>query len=179
MNRCKNGEKKLTTANIITGIRIVCALSLIFCPTFSVRFYAFYIIGGISDILDGIIARKFHEETKFGAKLDTVADIVFTMIVMIKILHKVYVPVWLIIWIICIAVIKCFGITIGFVIYKRFISEHTVINKICGILLFFIPFCIGNFSRKSVEILIILTALTATVAAIKEGYYIFTGKEIV
>lgn len=165
-------------ANIITGIRIVCALSLIFCPTFSVPFYALYIIGGISDILDGMAARHFGKVTEFGAKLDTVADIIFTAVVLTKVMLSVHLPLWLIIWIICIAFIKCFGIIAGFVIHKRFLSEHTVMNKICGGLLFVVPLCISRFPWHPVTTLIILTCVAATFAAIEEGYYILSGKEI-
>lgn len=165
-------------ANVITGIRIVCALVLIFCPTFSTWFYVLYIVGGISDVLDGIAARRLGKETKLGAQLDTVADIVFVLIVLIKVVRTVYIPIWLIIWIACIAVIKFISIISGFVIYKRFVSEHTVMNKICGILLFAIPLCIGLFPQQPVAMLIILTCCAATFAAVQEGHYIRTGKEI-
>ena len=167
-----------TMANIITGIRIVCALALIFCPTFSAWFYALYLLGGISDVLDGIAARHFEKETKLGAQLDTIADIVFAAIVIIKVVRAVFFPVWLVVWIVCIAVIKCISILRGFVLYKRFISEHTVLNKICGGLLFAVPLCIGAFPWQSAAVLIILTCATATIAAVQEGYYIRAGKEI-
>ena len=166
-------------ANIITSIRIVCAVVLIFCPAFSTWFYVFYIVGGISDVIDGIVARHMEKETKLGAKLDTIADIIFTLIVIIKVVLSVKIPVWLIIWIVCIAIIKCINIISGFVINKQFISEHTVMNKICGVMLFAIPLCIGIFSKQLVtDILIVLTCAAATFAAIQEGHYIRKGKEI-
>ena len=171
-------ERILIVANVITGIRIVCALVLIFCPTFSIWFYMFYTFGGISDILDGIVARHSGKETEFGASFDTIADVIFTVIVIIKVMHTVNIPVWIIVWIGCIAVIKCINIISGFAIYKRFVYEHTVMNKICGVLLFAIPLCIGNFPWQHVAVLIILTCATATIAAIQEGHYIRTGKEI-
>ncbi len=165
-------------ANVITGIRLVCALVLIFCRTFSTWFNVLYIVGGISDVLDGIAARHLGKETKFGAQFDTIADIVFTVTVIIKVVPAISIPMWLIIWIVCIAVIKTINIISGFVIYKRFVSEHTVMNKICGVLLFAIPLCIGQFSRQSVAALITLICAIATFAAIQEGHYIRTGKEI-
>ena len=165
-------------ANVITGIRIVCALILIFCPTFSSWFYIFYIVGCISDALDGIAARHLKKETKFGAQLDTAADTVFVLIVLIKVVRAVYIPIWLILWIACIAVIKCINMLSGFIIYKRFISEHTVMNKLCGVLLFAIPLCIGQFPWQSVVFFIVLTCGAATFAAVQEGHYIRTGKEI-
>lgn len=165
-------------ANFITCIRIVCAPVLIFCPTFSAWFYVFYFLGGISDVLDGIAARHFGKETKLGARLDTVADIVFFVTVIIKTVRAIYIPLWLIIWMICIAVIKCIGIISGFVIHKRFIAEHTLMNKISGVLLFAIPVCAGILPPRPVEAIIILTCAAATFAAIQEGHFIRTGKEI-
>lgn len=165
-------------ANIITYIRIVCAIAQIFCPTFSKCFYAFYFLGGISDVLDGITARHFGKETKFGAQLDTFADIIFTGIVIIKIVRSIFIPTWLIIWAVCIAVIKCINIISGFVIHKRFVSEHTAMNKICGVLMFVFILCIVWFSQRTSLILTILICAAATFAAIQEGYFIHTRKEI-
>lgn len=165
-------------ANIITCARIICALSLIFCPTFSIWFYVLYIVGGVSDVLDGMTARKLGKETKLGAQLDTAADVVFTAVVIIKTVRAISVPIWLLVWIVCIAVIKISGVIMGFVIYKRFISEHTKLNKICGLLLFAIPFYIGRFPWQTLVMVMICHCCVATVAAVQEGYYILTGKTI-
>ncbi len=165
-------------ANVITGIRIACAMGMIVCPTFSTWFYALYIVGGISDILDGTAARHFGKSTELGAKLDTIADIIFTAVVLAKVIPTAHIPLWLIIWIICIALIKCFNIISGLIIHKRFIAEHTLPNKICGVLLFAIPLCINRLPFYPVTILIIVTCAVATFAAIQEGYYIHIGKEV-
>ena len=165
-------------ANVITGIRIVCALILIFCPTFSRWFYALYLLGGISDVLDGIAARHFGKETALGARLDTVADTVFTVIVIIKVVRAIHIPTWLLVWTVCIAVIKIVNIVSGFALYKRFVSEHTVMNKLCGVLLFAIPLCIDRLPWQALAILTILTCAVASFAAVQEGHYIRTGKEI-
>lgn len=163
---------------MLTGIRIVCALFLLFCPAFSALFYVIYITGGVSDVLDGIAARHFGKETKLGARLDTAADIVFAVVVTVKNVLAADFPKWLIVWIACIAVIKAVSILIGFIKHKRFLCEHTVMNKICGVLLFVIPLCVGRLSRQSVMILIVLTCAAATFAAMQEGHYISIGKEI-
>ena len=164
--------------NFITCIRFVCALFLIFSPTFSIPFYVLYVLGSISDILDGMIARKLGKESEFGAKLDTIADFVFISTVIIKTVRDVVLSTWLIAWIIGIAAVKCIGIVIGFVIYKKYFSEHTLLNKICGVLLFFIPLYIGIFPRKPIEIPITLICAIATVAAIQEVHYFLKGKEV-
>ncbi len=163
---------------MITGIRIVCALGLIACPPFSALFYILYLIGGVSDVLDGIAARRFGIETKYGAQLDTAADIVFTVVVIVKTLPKVSLPAWVIVWIACIAVVKAVNIVGGFVIRKHFAAEHTVPNKVCGVLLFALPLCIGFLPGRAVTLLTVLTCAVAAFAAIHEWYCILAGKEI-
>ncbi|MBO4457811.1 MAG: CDP-alcohol phosphatidyltransferase family protein [Butyrivibrio sp.] len=59
-------------ANIITGIRIVCSIALLFCPALSVTFKLLYIIAGVSDMIDGTIARKTGTVSELGSTLDTV-----------------------------------------------------------------------------------------------------------
>ena len=165
-------------ANVITCIRIICGIALIFCPVFSKCFYLCYIVGGASDVLDGAAARYLGKETKLGAQLDTAADCVFFGIVLIKLLATIYIPLWLTVWIVVIAFIKCANTACGLIRYKRIVPVHTLSNKICGILLFAIPLCIGSFPWQPVTILIIATCALATFAAIQEGRYIRTGKEI-
>ena len=61
-------------ANIITGSRVAFSLPLLFIPLSSAWFYIFYLLCGLTDMIDGAIARKMGAVSKFGAKLDTVAD---------------------------------------------------------------------------------------------------------
>ena len=64
----------INLANWITLLRILCSLTLLFCMPLSLPFYVLYTAAGLSDILDGFIARKTNTVTKFGAKLDTFAE---------------------------------------------------------------------------------------------------------
>ncbi len=41
-------------ANIITSIRIICSIFLLFTRAFSSAFYILYIMAGITDVLDGV-----------------------------------------------------------------------------------------------------------------------------
>ena len=43
-------------ANTITFFRIAASIVLLFCPVFSPAFYVFYIVAGVSDMLDGYSA---------------------------------------------------------------------------------------------------------------------------
>ena len=93
-------------ANGITIIRILCSIALLFCPVLSPTFYSLYIIAGVSDMVDGWVARRTHTASKLGAKLDTIADIVFVIVCLVRLLPILDIPVWLFIWISVIALIK-------------------------------------------------------------------------
>ena len=77
--------------------------------------------------------------SKLGSRLDTVADIVFTAVCLIKLLPVLDVPAWIYIWTAVIAMIKLFNIAIGYIRQKEFIAVHSVINKVTGGLLFIFP----------------------------------------
>ena len=61
-------------ANTITFFRIAASIVLLSCPVFSPAFYTLYIAAGLSDMLDGYVARKSNTDSRFGARLDTIAD---------------------------------------------------------------------------------------------------------
>lgn len=148
-------------ANTITVFRIIFSIIILFFPTFSKAFYFLYLIAGLSDMLDGFIARKTNSVTRLGSLLDTIADTVFLIICFIKILPYLSLPLWIIIWIIIIALIK-----LSTIIKNRgFVDYHSVLNRVAGFLLFLLPLTmeIINITYCSIVICIV-----ATVAAIEE-----------
>ena len=161
-------------ANGISFFRIASGIVLFFCPVFSPAFYAFYIATGLSDILDGFVARKTDTVSEFGAKLDTVADLVFVVVCLIKLLPVLRIPAWLYIWIGIIAFIKVLNIISGFVVQKRFVAVHSVMNKATGALLFLLPLTIPAVPLKYSAVVV---CAAATFAAMQEGHLIRTGKE--
>ena len=161
-------------ANIITGSRIVFSLSLLFIPLSSAWFYALYLLCGLSDMIDGIVARRTNSATQFGARLDTVSDFVFLSMALIKFVPHLHIPVWLWIWIGIIAMMKLGNAVWGFVRTKKLISPHTVLNKVMGLLLFLLPMTI-NFVDLTYTLPIVCTV--ATIAAIHEVYDTYSEKK--
>ena len=162
-------------ANIITSSRILCSVCLLLCPVFSVVFYIMYLFSGITDMLDGTIARKTKSVSELGARLDTAADGVLVAVCFAKILPLMQFPTWLWTWIIMIAIIKIGNIVWGVISNKKLISIHTILNKVTGFLLFLLPFTI-----KFIEPIYSSTVVCfmATLSAIDEMYYVRRGKEV-
>lgn len=63
-------------------------------------------MAGISDMIDGTIARKTNTADEFGSGFDTIADIVFTVACMIKLLPVLTIPTWICIWICVLAIYR-------------------------------------------------------------------------
>lgn len=163
-------------ANIITSCRFFGSILLLFFPTFSVEFYITYLFCGFSDMIDGAIARKTNSTGRFGSQLDTIADLIFVVISIIKLLPAIHIPKWLWIWGIVITIIKIGNIILGYISEKQFISLHTIMNKITGLLLFLLPLTIPFLKLKYTAIVV---CSVATFSAIQEGYYVRKGRETV
>ena len=160
-------------ANCITFIRILASAALLLCQPLSPAFYILYLTGGISDMIDGPVARRTGTAGDFGAKLDTATDVVFAAACLIRLLPALDVPPWLYIWIGVIAFIKAVNIVSGFVLQKRFASLHTPMNKATGALLFLLPLTLSLIELKYSAVPV---CAVATFAALQEGHFIRTGR---
>ena len=120
-------------ANVITGLRILVSAVLLFCPVFSPIFYVLYLIAGLSDMVDGFIARKTNSVSEFGSRLDGVADFVFVSVCLIRVLPGLDIPIWLYVLTAVIAITKIINIISGYAMQKRFVVVHTTMNKVKGL----------------------------------------------
>ena len=141
-------------ANAISIIRIIASIALLFCRAFSPAFYVLYIAAGLSDMLDGFVARKTDTVSRFGARLDTIADFVLVIVCLIKLLPILRIPAWLYLWIGIIALIKAVNIVSGFAVQKRFVAVHSLMNKATGALLFLLPLTIPAAELKYAAIVV-------------------------
>ena len=161
-------------ANIITGCRIFGSILLLFFPAFSLEFYIIYILCGFSDMIDGTIARKTNSTSSFGSQLDTFADLIFVAASLFKLLPALHFTQWLRLWLGVIAFVKISNITWGYVSKKQFISMHTIMNKVTGLLLFLSPLAISFAELKYIAIAV---CSIATLSAIQEGFYVISDSK--
>ena len=162
-------------ANLITCIRILCAAVLAFLPALSPAFYALYLLGGATDMLDGFIARRTKTVSPLGARLDTLADFVFVAVCLMKLLPLFELPLWLCIWIGLIAFIKLVNVISGWIMYRRFVAVHSPMNRLTGLLLFALPFILPFVN---VRLTAAVVCAVATFAAVQEGHFIRTGRMV-
>ena len=158
--------------NIITLSRIPMAVALPFVQYSPAVFWTLYLLCGLSDVLDGAVARLTGTVSRLGERLDTIADIIFVAVWMLLFITAIDVGRWLWIWTGVIALIKVVNVISGLAMKKGFVAKHTPANKATGILLFLLPMVILLEVIKVPYI--VLVCLLATFAAIQEGHLIRT-----
>jgi len=87
----------MTIPNALTLIRIILTPVIVWLLLDARLNYALvvFFIAGLTDGLDGLIARLFHQKTKLGAYLDPLADKLLLVSSFILLGHLGLVPVWL------------------------------------------------------------------------------------
>ena len=155
-------------ANIITGFRVLISIALLFCPVFSPVFYVLYLIAGLSDMIDGTIARRMNTVSEFGARFDTAVTVC-----LIKLLPVIIIPAWLYVWIVLISLIKIINIVSGYIVQKKLVAVHSVMSKVTGGLLFILPLTLSIVPLKYSAVPV---CAVATFAAVQEGHFIRTGR---
>ena len=95
--------------NILSVSRIALCLPLLLVDAMTMSFWVLYVISGTTDILDGFLARRWGVESKFGARLDSLADFVFVLAVGYKLFPwlKLSDELWMMIGLI--ALVKMFN----------------------------------------------------------------------
>lgn len=135
-------KKYLTIPNILTALRIVGAASLILIEPLSTLFFVIYTFSGFSDALDGWVARRTGTSSEFGAKLDSAADLLFYVVMMLRILPELVrrLPGWIWYWVGLIVVMRAALYLTVALRFHRFSSPHTYLNKLTGLFVFLIPY---------------------------------------
>ena len=148
------------------------AVALPFVQSSPAVFWTLYLLCGLSDILDGVVARSTGTVSRLGERLDTIADIIFVAVWMLLFIPTIDVGRWLWVWTGVIALIKVVTVISCLAMKKGFVAKHTLANKATGILLFLLPMVILWEAIKVPYI--VLVCLLATFAAIQEGHLIRT-----
>lgn len=162
-------------ANLITGSRIILSVIMFFLPAYSYPFYCCFLLAGFTDMIDGTVARMREETSEFGSRIDSIADMIFAAASVYKFFPILKLPVSIWIWTSIIVLIKLINIISGYVIKKKFVSMHTMANKITGMMLFFFPLSVAIVDIRFSAIVV---CMAATFAAIQEGHFIRSGQKI-
>lgn len=161
-------------ANILSSIRIVAGAFLYLFSEITGGFIALYVICGITDLLDGPIARKTGTTSSLGAVLDTVGDVVTYMAFVKILLVNHMVPRFIVLWmLIGVLGIHLLAGVVSLVRIKKFFIVHSLFGKIMGGSVFVMPFAMWIVGKTqldymtTVHILMAIIAVFASIAGIE------------
>ena len=154
-------------ANIITILRILGTVLLTTTIPLSGEFFVLYTLTGVTDVLDGYIARKTNTCSEFGSKLDSAADLMFYGIIIYRLLPVLAGMLSAGIWYVVLGIIilRVFTYIFTAIKYKVFMSNHTYLNKMTGFCVFLIPYFV-----KVPAILMGFCSLTCVICAAASIY---------
>lgn len=152
--------------NLLTVFRLILIpifLIAFFSPSLNSLLYAvgIFLLAGVTDLLDGYIARKFNLVTKVGIVLDPLADKLMLITVLTCLVIKSYIPAWMLM---IIAGKEIFMIFCGLFLYKKgTVIPSNIFGKL-GTILFYISIltlCVD----KSLGIYLLYISIAAALVA--------------
>lgn len=156
---------RLNTADILTILRISGTIFLVALRPLSASFFLLYSLTGLTDVLDGWIARKTKTASEFGAKLDSIADLLFYAVMLFRVFPSLWNSLPGNIWyaVATIGVIRILAYLIAAVKYRRFAALHTYLNKLTGMAVFLVPFLlVTNYATVFCWAVCLVAALSSS-----------------
>lgn len=151
--------------NILSILRLVLVFFFYCLEPLSISFFVLYGVCGLTDILDGYIARKTKTESKTGAILDSLADFVMFIIILIILWPLINPGIIIIYFVLLIAFVKILAMIILYYRFGTAIFLHTYANKCIGFVLFLFPFFMFFLNYN---ILILILCSFAFLTAVEE-----------
>lgn len=149
--------------NLITIFRIAAALPLLLLPPLTAPFYVLYTICGFSDVLDGAVARHWHLQSGFGARLDSLADLLFWAIVLLRVLPVIWPRLGAaeIAMLCIIAVLRLVNYGVALAKFHAFPALHTWLNKLTACGLFAAAYLLHWVPLRIIAVVLFVIALAA------------------
>ena len=148
--------------NILSAARIPLSLLLLALKPFSAPFTAVYLTCGITDALDGWLARKLRAESDFGARLDSAADLTFFVAAFYAFVSAFKIPAVILIWASAIIVMRIAGLFIAFRKFGTWAALHTNAFRTTGFLFFCFPLFAWALDTLTAGVILCGLAMLAT-----------------
>lgn len=173
--------------NFLTMLRVIAIPGFIVALVYGYNGVALIVFMGcgLTDALDGFLARALHQRTEIGAFLDPLADKLlmtstFITLALLNLPNKI--PLWLIVVAICRDVIIPVGIATLFMLGVKLKIAPTRIGKLttfCQISLIIVVLFFNYTAQYHPTLVLVLSWFTLLVSGISGIDYVYQGIRIV
>lgn len=163
--------------NLITAFRLTLVPILILLILYQQWGWAFALlaIAGISDGLDGFIARKFDMCSAFGAMLDPIADKILLVSLFITLALAKVIPAWLAIIIVARDMLIVAGLMISWLMARPMAVKPLFISRVnTAVQLVFIGLVLGSlaFALNPERLIALFAPLIMLLTLVTAGLYL-------
>lgn len=163
-------------ANIITGLRMVLSILILSVLKDRTAACVLFASAGLTDLLDGIIARRTGTVSRLGAKLDSAADMVMFGVMIACAVVWAGGALWTLVpWLAAVTAVRVANLIIAALRFRTFAGIHTWGNKLTGLLIF-VSF--GVYILTDSLNALIPAIVVAGLTALEEMLILLTSKEL-
>lgn len=157
--------KKKDIPNLISSFRILGTVVLLFLNPHELSFLVVYTLCGLSDVIDGWVARATNTTSDMGAKLDSVADLLYYAVMFFRVFPDLWEQLPTELWYVGISVVvlRIISYSLAAIKFHRFASIHTYMNKLSGAIIFILPYFLSNGGLIPVSIAVAVITSLATI----------------
>lgn len=166
----------ITIPNALTLLRlflIPAIVVMIHERRFDLAFYTFT-IAGLTDAVDGYIARRFNQKSEIGAYLDALADKSLIAATFLALLAVSAVPYWLVVMVIFRDLMIVGAVAIAWLMDNPIAIEPIMVSKFntaAQIVMISFTLAVGAFSLVLPNVAFALSALVALLTLLSIGAY--------
>jgi len=149
--------------NILSSARIVLAFFLLVVKPLGIQFFTIYIACGLTDLADGFLARRFKASSALGSRLDSIGDVVLTLITLSIILPIVQLPIWMLVWLFLILSLRLVTVGVTYYRFRKIALLHTTANRLVALVLYLLPFSLLFSNTLPVPLTLFVVASFAAI----------------
>jgi len=121
----------MTLANFITFLRFLMVPAIVYMLLLGQMLPAFviFIIAGLSDGVDGFVARHYNQQSELGAYLDPIADKLLLVSVFIMLAILGYLPHWLVVLVVSRDILIIMAVIVSSIMARPVAMNPILVSK--------------------------------------------------
>ena len=167
----------MSIPNLITLARILLVPVVVWAIATGQMYFAFllFLAAGISDAVDGFLAKRFGMKTELGAYLDPLADKVLIVSIYVALGITGIIPLWIVILVVSRDIMIVGAIILSWLIDRPVkIRPHTIskVNTAVQIVFAGLVLFVHSFSLNGEPVLTLVMVLVAVLTLVSVGLYL-------
>ncbi len=167
----------MSIPNLITLARILLVPVVVWAITSDAMLFAFvlFVVAGLSDAIDGFLAKRFGMATELGAYLDPLADKVLVVSIYISLGIVEAIPRWLVILVVSRDLLIVGGIILSWLVGNPVVVKPLLVSKLNTVAqIFFAGLVLANlgFGWNAGIAVTLTAAIVAVLTLLSVGFYV-------